>query len=304
MNSGLRRVVRLLTSKEYRFLYRSYLGLCDKWDDERFIKRKFRAIMGYEPNLDNPETFNEKINWLKLHDRKLEYIDLVDKYKVKEIVAREIGEQYITPNLGIWDRAEDIDFESLPDRFVLKCTHDSGSRVICKDKSNLDFAKARSEMAKSLGHDYYKLNREWPYKDVERKILAEEYIDSEGGVLNDYRFYCFNGDPKFFSIDFVLGSDIRVNFYDKNLTLLSFGAAEEPPIPEYDFKLPENIGTMFDIARKLSKGKVFIRVDMYNINGEIRFSELTFFSYGGFMALYPDRSWDEKLGEMLDLDRR
>ncbi|MBQ3697430.1 MAG: hypothetical protein II883_05875 [Spirochaetales bacterium] len=301
MSGFFKKIGRFISDKDFRSLYLAYLGLYDREDDESFLRRKFKALLHYEPDFSSPKTFNEKMNWLKLHDRNPSYVSLVDKYEVKQIVSEIIGPEYVIPNLGIWDNPEAIDFDALPDQFVLKCSHDSGSRVICPDKSKLDFGKARRIMAKSLDNDYYLLNREWPYKDVRRRILAEKYIESKTGELNDYRFYCFNGEPGFFSIDLNVRSDIRVNFYDPDLSILPFGSAEEPPDFNAEVTIPDNIGEMFDIARTLSKGHPFIRVDLYNVEGKIYFSELTFFSYGGFLEFYPDRSWDEKIGACLDL---
>lgn len=297
----MKKVGKFLSDTDTRTLYKTYLGFYDKEDDESFLKRKFKALLHYEPDLSSPKTFNEKTNWLKLHDRNPSYCSLVDKYEVKRIVSEKIGSEYIIPTLGVWDSPEDIDFDSLPNRFVLKCTHDSGSRVICGNKSGLDYAKARMTMRKSLKNNYYLLNREWPYKDVRRRIIAEEFIEDKGGRLNDYRFYCFNGEPLFFSIDLIVDSAVRVNFYDMNRQMLPFGAAEEPPVFDLKVEMPENLGDMVENARVLSKGHPFLRVDQYNTDGRIYFSELTFFSYGGFMEFYPDRSWDYAIGEKLIL---
>ena len=302
--SGLSKIKQFLIDKNKRTLYLSYLGFYDRLDDESFIKLKFKAILGYSADLDNPRSFNEKMNWLKLHDRNPEYVRLVDKYEVKKIIADRLGAEYIIPNLGVWDRPEEIDFSQLPKRFVLKCTHDSGSKVICTDKSELNYGKARNSLRKCLGNDYYKLNREWMYKDLKHRIIAEEYIENECGYLNDFRFYCFNGNPEFFSIDFREGDKHLTNFYDSSLNLLPFGSAKDPPVFDADLKIPANIGKMLDIARTLSKGHPFLRVDLYNINGKIYFSELTFFTHGGFFIMYPDQSWDWKIGDKFALSDR
>ena len=301
MSSVLKKTWNFLTDRDKRSLYLTYMGLYDKEDDAAFLRRKFKALLHYEPDLENPRTFNEKMNWLKLHDRNPHYTQLVDKYEVKRIIGEKIGPQYVIPELGVWDKPDDIDFSSLPDRFVLKCTHDSGSRVICRDKAALDIGKARKTLGKSLENDYYLLNREWPYKDVRRRIIAEQYIENNHGELNDFRFYCFNGEPRFFSIDFDVPSSHRVNFYDPDLNILPFGAAEEPPDFNADVPIPGNIGDMLEIARVLSKDHPFLRVDMYNIRGRIYFSELTFFTYGGFLEFFPDMSWDGELGGYLTL---
>lgn len=301
MFSGFDKFRQFLFDSRKRTLYLSYLGFYDKSDDETFIRKKGKALLGYSLNLQKPETFNEKMNWLKLHDRNPFYVQLVDKYEVKKIIAERLGSDYIIPNLGVWNSVDEIDFSGLPERFVLKCTHDSGSRVICTDKTRLDINKTKASLDEWLRKDYYKLNREWMYGKVKHRIIAEKYIENDGGYLNDFRFYCFNGNPRFFSIDFHLDGKNHMNFYDEKLEILPFGSAEEIPVFDAKVRIPENIGEMFSIARKLSAGHPFIRVDMYNIGGRIYFSELTFFTHGGFFILYPDQSWDRRLGDYLDL---
>lgn len=301
MFSGFDKFRQFLFDSRKRTLYLSYLGFYDKSDDETFIRKKGKALLGYSLNLQKPETFNEKMNWLKLHDRNPFYVQLVDKYEVKKIIAERLGSDYIIPNLGVWNSVDEIDFSGLPERFVLKCTHDSGSRVICTDKKRLDINKTKASLDEWLRKDYYKLNREWMYGKVKHRIIAEKYIENDGGYLNDFRFYCFNGNPRFFSIDFHLDGKNHMNFYDEKLEILPFGSAEEIPVFDAKVRIPENIGEMFTIARKLSAGHPFIRVDMYNIGGRIYFSELTFFTHGGFFILYPDQSWDRRLGDYLDL---
>lgn len=301
MFSGFDKFRQFLFDSRKRTLYLSYLGFYDKSDDETFIRKKGKALLGYSLNLQKPETFNEKMNWLKLHDRNPFYVQLVDKYEVKKIIAERLGSDYIIPNLGVWNSVDEIDFSGLPERFVLKCTHDSGSRVICTDKKRLDINKTKASLDEWLRKDYYKLNREWMYGKVKHRIIAEKYIENDCGYLNDFRFYCFNGNPRFFSIDFHLDGKNHMNFYDEKLEILPFGSAEEIPVFDAKVRIPENIGEMFSIARKLSAGHPFIRVDMYNIGGRIYFSELTFFTHGGFFILYPDQSWDRRLGDYLDL---
>ena len=217
MPSGLSKIKQFLTDKNKRTLYLSYLGFYDRLDDESFIKLKFKAILGYSPDLENPRSFNEKMNWLKLHDRNPEYVRLVDKYEVKKIISDRLGKEYIIPNLGVWDRPEDIDFSQLPDRFVLKCTHDSGSKVICTDKSKLDLNKTRVSLARWMKKDYSRLNREWIYGQVRHRIIAETYIENDEGYLNDFRFYCFNNFIFiiliFFIIFIIFIFIIKNNFY-------------------------------------------------------------------------------------------
>ena len=228
MPSGLSKIKQFRTDSSKRTLYLSYLGFYDKLDDESFIKLKFKAILGYSPDLENPRSFNEKMNWLKLHDRNPEYVRLVDKYEVKRIIAERLGKEYIIPNLGVWDNPEDIDFSQLPNRFVLKCTHDSGSKEIFTDKSELNYGKVRNSLRKCQKNDYYKLNREWIYKDLKHRIIAEEYIENECGYLNDFRFYCFNGNPEFLSIDFREGDKHLTYFYDSSFESSPFRFGKGP----------------------------------------------------------------------------
>ena len=299
MSSKLHKLSQFLFNSRKRTLYLSYLGVYDKLDDASFIRKKGKALLGYSLNLEEPRTFNEKMNWLKLHDRNPAYVPLVDKFEVKKIISKRLGSEYIIQNLGVWDSVDEIDFSKLPERFVLKCTHDSGSRVICTDKSKLDINKTKASLNEWLKKDYSRLNREWMYGEVQHRIIAEKYIENDGGYLNDFRFYCFNGEPKFFSIDFHMDGKNHMNFYDEALKVLPFGSAEEIPVFDANVRIPENIGDMFAIARKLSAGHPFIRVDMYNIGGKIYFSELTFFTHGGFFIIYPDQSWDLKIGDYL-----
>ncbi len=189
------KIFKFFKNPDYRFLVLSRRGCYNFLSDQDYICRKFHAMMGYYPNLDDPQTFNEKLQWLKLHDRKPEYIRMVDKYEAKQYVADIIGKDYIIPTLGVWNSFDEIDFDKLPDQFVLKCTHDSGGLVICKDKRNLDIHAARKKINKCLKRNYFYVGREWPYKDVKPRIIGEPYLeDATEKELRDYKFYCFNGN--------------------------------------------------------------------------------------------------------------
>lgn len=199
-----RALFRYLTSQDYRFLINASLGKYDKLDDVAYLSRRFRASMHQKLDLSNPVTFNEKLQWLKLYDRRPEYTMMVDKYLVRDHIANKLGEEYLIPLLGVWDDPDDIDFDSLPDRFVLKCNHNSGlGMCICKDKSTLDMKKVKADLRKGLKQDYYLTGREWPYKNVPRKIIAEKYMeDNTLHELRDYKFFCFGGQVKCFKVDF------------------------------------------------------------------------------------------------------
>lgn len=267
------------------------------------IEKKFIKKLGYKPDLDNPSTFNEKIQWLKLHDKNPIYTTIVDKYEVKSYVATLVGEKFVIPTLGVWDSFDDIDFNKLPNQFVLKCTHDSGGIIICKDKNNFDIKKAKKIINRALKFNHYYWGFEWPYKNVKKRIIAEKYLnDPEHSVLPDYKFFCFKGIPKFFKIDFNRTSDHHANYYDLDWNLLPFGEFDFPPSSSLSTKRPANFTQMIDIASQLSKNFEFLRVDMYNIDGEIFFGELTLYPSNGF-GQFTDFEWDCKLGEQIQLKK-
>jgi hypothetical protein len=238
--------------------------------------------MGKPLHLDCPETMNEKLQWLKLYNRQPEYTQMVDKISAKEYVAKLIGEKYIVPTLGVWNHFDEIDFDRLPDRFVLKTNHSGGSLgvVICKDKAVFDNGIARKKLEKSLKQDISKTHVEWPYRNVERKIFAEEYL---GDNLTDYKFYCFNGEA-----DVVLNCIERSTghpkfyFFDRewNLRRLNKRGKEAPE--GFTLPKPEGMDEMFVIAGKLSEGLPFARIDLYNVEGKIFFGEITLFPDSGF----------------------
>lgn len=283
------------------FLLRKFSGC---FSDELYLKLLFRLKMGYPLNLRSPQTFNEKLQWLKLYDRKPEYTQMVDKYAVKEYVAKLIGEEYIIPTLGVWDRVEDIDFESLPDQFVLKTTHGGGGGgvVVCKDKSNFDYEAAKIKLQQSMNSDIYRTFREWPYKNVPRRIIAEKFMVDESGVeLKDYKFFCFNGEVKCFKVDFDRFIAHRANYYDRNACLMPFGEVDCGPDFSRQIALPDNLKEMQCVAEKVAVGHPFIRVDLYNINGKIYFGEITFFPAAGLGRFEPEE-WDLKLGELIEIN--
>lgn len=271
--------------------------------DRQYLKYWFKNKMGYYPDLDNPKTFNEKLQWLKLYYRKPILTTLVDKYAVKKYVADKIGEEYIIPTLGVWNSFDEIDFNSLPNQFVLKCTHDSGGLVICKDKSKLDIQAAKVKIERSLATDFYNLGREWPYKNVKPRIIAEKYMEDESGYeLKDYKFFCFNGKCEFFKIDFDRQKSHHANYFNCACELMPFGEVICPPDYNRELKMPSNIGEMTNKAEQIASSinNAFVRIDLYNINGQIYFGEITFYPASGVGKFEPDE-WDLKLGELIDL---
>ena len=253
--------------------------------DRLYLQIVFRLEMGYKLDLDNPQTFSEKLQWLKLYNRKPEYTTMVDKAAVKEYVAKIIGKEHIIPTLGVWDRFEDIDFDSLPNQFVLKTTHGGGNTgvVICKDKSSFDMASAKAKLNKSIRSCIYRRYKEWPYKDVKHKIIAEEYITDSNGELNDYKFSTYNGEATDVMICLERNSgDTKFYFFDSNWNLLRYNKRGKSAPSDFTVPRPQNMDKMFDIAAALSTNIPYLRVDLYNVDGKIYFGELTFFPQSGF----------------------
>lgn len=268
--------------------------------DKLFLSLQYRLRMGYWMDFKHPSTFNEKLQWLKLYDRKPIYTDMVDKLKAKDLVAKLIGEKYIVPTLGVWEKPEDIDFEKLPDQFVLKVTHDSGGISICRDKATFDKKKAITKLSKALNRSYFYQNREWPYKHVERKIIAEKYL---GENLQDYRIYCFNGEPRLiYSYTNQSESDgskpepSYCDIFDTEWNPMPF--RQNSP-PRGGVEKPKHFGEMLSFARKISQGIPHLRVDFYECKS-LLVGELTFYAGSGMSKFRPS-DWDDKLGEWLIL---
>lgn len=301
----LKSEIKFLSNSRYRFLIMAGMGRYNQMKDDEYLLRKYRAVMGKELHLDAPVTFNEKLQWLKLYDRKPVYTMMVDKYAVRQYIADTIGEEYLIPLLGVWDDPDEIDFDALPNQFVLKCNHNSGlGMCICKDKSKLNIPKVKAQLRKGLAQNYYLTGREWPYKNVSRKIIAEKYMeDASISELRDYKFFCFNGICKCMKVDFDRFINHRANYYDTKGSLLDLGETICPPDKEKKIDLPLNLGKMVKLAEKLSKDVPFLRVDFYDVNNHIYFGELTFFPASGF-GTFTDEEWDYTLGSWLVLPRK
>ena len=269
--------------------------------DKAYVKLLYRLRFNKPLNLKNPKTFNEKMQWLKVYDKNPLYTKMVDKYLVKAYVADQIGEEYIIPTLGVWDSFDDIDFNMLPEQFVIKCTHDSGGLVICRDKSKLDKEAVRKKIEKSLKTNYYWHGREWPYKNVPRRVMAETYMqDGDTEYLPVYKFFCFDGKAKIVqTIQNDKMPNETIDYFDREWNLLDL--KQKYPNSTNPLSKPALFDKMLEIADTLAKAKKsFIRVDLYFINGRIYFSEFTFFSDSGTAAFCPD-SWDSVLGDMIAL---
>ncbi len=255
-------------------------------------------------NLKNPQLFNEKLQWLKLHDRNPLYTTLVDKYAVKKWVADKIGEQYVIPTLGVWEKAEDIDFEKLPNQFVLKVNHDSGGLVICKDKSKLDRQTATAKLSRALKNNGYWYGREWPYKNVVPRIIAEKFMsDGQHTDLTDYKFFCFNGVPLYCQVISDRRTSEKVDFFNMDWQHQPFtGLMKRFPHADSAPVCPVNFSLMKQICQQLSANIPFVRVDLYEINGKVYFGEMTFYPAGGFGEFTP-KEWNYVFGEKLVLDK-
>ncbi len=273
---------------------------CPLLPDEIYLRWLFRLKMGYKLNLKAPRTYNEKLQWLKLNDIHPEYAKLVDKIDAKNFVEQKIGAKYIIPTIGTWDNVNDIEWDNLPEKFVIKCTNDSGGIVVCKDKSRLDINRAKAKLEDGWRKNYYQRNKEYPYRDLKPRIIAEEYMEDESGFeLKDYKIFCFDGEPRFLFV--ATGrqeQDTRFDFFDlewNHLPVLNGHPNADHPIDK-----PKNFPEMLEVARKLSANIPHVRVDLYNVNGNIYFGEMTFFHWSG-MAPFEPEEWDYRFGEYLKL---
>lgn len=272
--------------------------------DKFYLSCMVRVNCGYWPNWNNPQTYNEKLQWLKLYNRNPEYTMMVDKYSVKEYVAGIIGDEYIIPTLGVWDRPEEIEWDVLPNQFVLKTTHGGGNTgvVICKDKSAFNRQKAVEKLNASLKQDIYRTLREWPYKNIPRRIIAEQFVSpSDDADLPDYKFFCFDGAVKALFIGTERSSgNVKFDYFDADFNHLDL--IQSHPMSGKKIAKPLHFEEMKEIASKLSKGLPHVRVDLYNVDGKIYFGELTFFHHGGVTPFHP-KDWDYTFGSWIQLPR-
>lgn len=252
--------------------------------DSMFLKIKYNLIMDEKLDLNNPKKFNEKLQWLKLYDRKAEYSLIVDKYEVRKYITEKIGDEYLIPLLGVWDKFEDIDFDKLPNEFVLKPNHTSGNVFICKDKSKINYKELKKEVNRWMKRKYYWVHREWPYKNIKPKIICEKLLKSDENKLPyDYKFHCFNGKPDnvMVCIDRETGSP-KFYFFNEEWDLLKYNIAGINAPKNFTLEKPCKLNEMFEIARKLSNDFPFVRVDLYYVNEKIYFGELTLYPQSGF----------------------
>lgn len=294
-------IIKRLTDKDAWTMYFAMRGKYDGLPDDDYLKKIFKAVFHRELDLDNPVTFSEKLQWLKLYDRRPVYTEMVDKVAAKDFVSEKIGAEYVIPTLGVWDSPDEVDFSVLTEPFVIKSARDSGSAVICPDVSAADRDEVIEKLKKKSERDYYLMWREWPYKDVPSRIIAEKYIvDKEDGELRDYKFFTFGGVPKYLYIASGRGKsgETVADFFDMDFNHVDLKIDHEnaatPPHP------PKNFELMKELAAKLAEGTPQLRVDFYEVDGRVYFGEMTFFHCAG---LYPFKTpeWDKILGDMIVL---
>ena len=298
----MKKIKKIITNPGLVILY-----LMDKnffWflPDKYYIKLRYRLVLKKKLNIKKPTTYNEKLQWLKLYDRNDLYTIMVDKYEAKTYVKKIIGEEHIIPNIGVFDRFEDIDFDKLPNKFVIKCTHDSGGLIICKDKSTLDITSAKKKINSHLKRNYYRTHREWPYKNVKPRIIIEKYMEDDINTsMRDYKFFCFNGEPKIMYISEGLENHktARMSFFDMKFNLIDC-KRKDYRLLDYMPDKPKTFNKMVEYAKKLSRNVPHLRVDFYEINGKLYFGELTFFTCSG-MIPFENEKWDLILGNYINL---
>ncbi|OON90154.1 MAG: glycosyl transferase [Candidatus Epulonipiscium fishelsonii] len=297
----IKKLKRLILNPYEIFGYLGRRELLNWIPDKLYLMLRFKAKLGYFPNLNNPKTFNEKLQWLKLHDRHPRYTRLVDKYEVRKYIAKKIGKEYLIPLLGVWANFDDIDFDKLPNQFVLKATHDSGGVFICKDKNNFNKEDARKKINKSLKRNYYWGEREWPYKNVKPRIICEKYmVDESGYELKDYKLMCFNGKVKcsFVCLNRESKNGLNVDFYNMKWKKMNFERAYCKS-NELISKL-QNFDNMIEISEKLSKNLRFVRIDFYEVNRQLFVGEITFYPGSGFEEFRPFK-YDKLMGSWINL---
>lgn len=273
--------------------------------DSLYLKVLYRVIMGRKLNLKNPKEYNEKLQWLKLNDRKPEYSTMVDKYEVRGYIEDLLGDKYLIPCLGIYDSVDDIDIDALPDKFVLKCTHDSGSVEICKDKSSFDIEGARHRLSQAMKRNYYATYREWPYKSVKPRIIAEGYLEGDGGDLKDYKVMCFNGEAKIIEVHenrFVEGKVHTQTFYDREWGIVPLTQVETVTV-DRPGERPRQLDEILRLSELIAKDMYHARIDWYIEGDKIYFGEITFFDGSGFES-FSTPEMERMLGDMINLPEK
>jgi len=303
-------IKRFINNPRIIIYYLNSLGWLNNLSDRKWVELIWWSKTGKKLDLDNPRSFNEKIQWLMVYDHRPEYTKLVDKYLVRNYVEDTVGSKYLVPLLGVWDSPDEINFDLLPNQFVLKCNHNSGEGMcVCRTKEKIDIPTVKKKLRHALSKNYYYGGREWSYKNVHPRILCEQFIvdndpNNTAGTLIDYKFYCFNGEPKFLYVgvdDISSGTkgDAKLSFVDLDWKTPPFYRTDHEPIP-VDVEKPERFDEMIKIAKDLSKGFPFVRVDLYWVNEKIYFSEMTFYPGAGYGFFSPEE-WEKRLGDWIIL---
>lgn len=297
----MKKIIKYIKKPKLIIIYLMEKGVFNFIGDKMFLKWKYKLIFNKKLDLNNPKTFNEKLQWLKLYDRKEIYTKMADKYGVREYVKEKIGEEYLVPLYGVYNSFDEINFDELPSQFVIKPNHTSGDVFICKDKSKIDYDKLKKLINKWMKRNFYIKHREWPYKNIERKIIIEKYLSELDGDIKDYKFFMFNNKLAYSLICSDRKSNLKFTFFDAKGKLMDL-TQDGCPYDE-NIKQPANYKKMIKLAEELSEPTIELRVDFYEINNKIYFGELTFFDSAGFGVFEPDE-WDLKIGKMLKLPIR
>ena len=299
MNTLFRRVKHLFTQPTQTLLA-ALVTTCRYWPDKLYLSLYYRLTFHRQLHWRNPQTFNEKLSWLKIYNRRPEYTQMADKYAVKQHVANLVGGGYIVDNLLVTDSWDEIDFSVLPERFVIKCTHDSGGAFVCRDKNTFDFEGTRQIIERNFKRNYFFPCREWPYKNIQPRIIIDRYLDDHtGNELRDYKWWCFNGVPTYMYCT-IKGKDVYENFYDMDFKPVAIDHGFPRHQPE--FERPANFELMKELATKLSQGIPFVRVDFFDVEGKVYFGEFTFYDWAGLRPFGGD--WDKKLGALIKLPEK
>lgn len=302
MNSFSKKILKYIKNPLLIVSVVGRTGYLKMVSDELYLSLLYKASLGKSLDLTNPLSFNEKIQWLKLYDRKKEYTRMVDKYEAKEYVSDVIGVDYTVQTLGVWSKFDEIDFNELPERFVLKCTHDSGSALVVKNKESFDIEMARRKITKRMKRNFYYWGGEWPYKNVKPRIIAEEYlVDESGTELKDYKIFNFNGEPRLIQVDFNRFVNHKRNIYDTDWNYINMELQYQSD-PTFMIPRPKSLQKMLGLARLLSKDIPFVRTDFYCVEDKVYFGEMTFYPEAGFGRFEP-REWDYILGDWLRIDQ-
>lgn len=283
-------------------IYLGNSGLFNWLPDRLFLQIMYRVRTGESLNLKNPVKFNEKLQWIKLYCHKDEYSRMVDKFEVRDFIKEKLGEGLLIPLIGVYDNFDQIDFEELPNKFVLKCTHDSGGIVICRNKKSFSIEDAKKKINKSMRKNYFYHAREYPYKSVVPRIIIEEYlVDESNFELKDYKIWCFNGEPKFIAVHSGRGlkEKMEQDFFDLEWRKMNARFSKNVPLTT-EVSKPETLKEMIDYSKKLSCGMPFVRIDFYDINGELFFGEITFFPNSGWANFSPNEH-NYHMGEWIEL---